>query len=370
MFRPVWFLAMFVCGAIASPTFALGAELLPLIRPTCTLADSLPGGGGSTAEPALFAETRQWSAPRLIVPATQAYALADVQSSVMPASFVSDDLSTDDTPARITFLPPPDGVRRSGDERRTTALWAETNALEWYIADQDVTPHWRHTARTAAIGMMSGLIVANMTPFNGDPSRTIDLQVHDWYQSSVRSEKSDDIARTAKLFGEGNLLFPTTIALYAATRLYRDGPIFEPVGIYSDRLFRSFACGAPLLIAGQFITGASRPYEPGGDQSHWHFLADNNGVSGHAFVGAMPFLVAAHMSENWFWKSTFYAASGMTAWSRVNDGAHFSSQIFLGWSLACAVSLTVAEQPIYNDHVAVMPVVSPDMTGIAIMISR
>ena len=42
-------------------------------------------------------------------------------------------------------------------------------------------------------------------------------------------------------------------------------------------------------------TGASRPAD--GQGSHWHMFNDNNGVSGHAFIGAIPFLAAAEMVE-------------------------------------------------------------------------
>jgi hypothetical protein len=50
--------------------------------------------------------------------------------------------------------------------------------------------------------------------------------------------------------------------------------------------------GAPPLYVMQQVTGSSRPGE-GSAGSHWHFLNDNNGVSGHAFIGAVPFLAAS-----------------------------------------------------------------------------
>jgi len=58
-------------------------------------------------------------------------------------------------------------------------------------------------------------------------------------------------------------------------------------------------------------------------------------VSGHAFVGAVPFLTLAKMAENQKPLQVLaYALSVLTAWSRVNDNAHYTSQAILGWYMA------------------------------------
>ena len=84
------------------------------------------------------------------------------------------------------------------------------------------------------------------------------------------------------------------------------------------------------MLAMQRLSGASRPGETD-HGSHWKPFDDDNGVSGHAFVGAVPFLTIARMSKNSIIKYLFYGLSGLTAWSRVNDNKHYVSQAVLGW---------------------------------------
>ncbi|MEZ6069860.1 MAG: hypothetical protein R3C10_06170 [Pirellulales bacterium] len=87
------------------------------------------------------------------------------------------------------------------------------------------------------------------------------------------------------------------------------------------------------MLALQAVTGASRPGEST-SESHWKPFDDNNGVSGHAFMGAIPFMSAAKMTDNIWFKGALYAASALPAMSRVSDDDHYFSQAFLGWWMA------------------------------------
>ena len=112
------------------------------------------------------------------------------------------------------------------------------------------------------------------------------------------------------------------------------------IGEWGSRSLRMFVVGAPPLYVMQQVTGSSRPGESSAG-SHWHFLNDNNGVSGHAFIGAVPFLAAAEMVENPWAKGGLYACSTLCAFSRVDVNAHYPSEVFLGWYLAVASSIAV-----------------------------
>lgn len=81
----------------------------------------------------------------------------------------------------------------------------------------------------------------------------------------------------------------------------------------------------------QNAIGASRPKE---DDSNWRPFNDNNGVSGHSFMGAVPFITAAKMADNTYLKYFFYLGSMLTGWSRINDNSHYFSQAALGWWMA------------------------------------
>ena len=119
----------------------------------------------------------------------------------------------------------------------------------------------------------------------------------------------------------------------------------------------------------QGLLGSGRPSDTA-DNSYWHPFKNDNGVSGHAFVGAVPFITAAQMSDNIWEKGFFYACSAMPGWSRINDDAHYLSQVWLGWwmaYLACeAVNTTQKEHQSFQ----IMPVVSPGMTGLSFVYQR
>ena len=83
----------------------------------------------------------------------------------------------------------------------------------------------------------------------------------------------------------------------------------------------------------QRLTGGSRPGEKDRD-SRWLPFQDNNGVSGHSFMAALPFINAAKMTENRWLKAGFYSGSLLGPLSRINDDDHYPSQAALGWLMA------------------------------------
>ena len=133
----------------------------------------------------------------------------------------------------------------------------------------------------------------------------IDENPQDWYQDEIRSKTTDDYSKTAKLLGEGKYLIPISILASGAYYLDSDSEI----GNWGLNSARAYAVGLPAMWVIQNITGASRPDELNG--SKWKPFNDTNGVSGHAFVGAVPFLTLARMNNNKFIKYAFYAASGL-----------------------------------------------------------
>ena len=100
---------------------------------------------------------------------------------------------------------------------------------------------------------------------------------------------------------------------------------------WGSRSLRAMAVGAPVVGILQIGLGSARPTV--GD-SNWRPFRSVHGVSGHAFVGAVPFLTAGEMTDNLWLKSAFIASSLGSGWSRINDDAHYLSQVALGWWLA------------------------------------
>lgn len=203
------------------------------------------------------------------------------------------------------------------------------------------------------IGFLAGGILANTQ---------VDENIQNWYQDDIRSSNTDDFSNIAKQFGEGKYLIP--IALLSAGLNFYD-PELE-IGVWGVYASRAYFIGAPVLIATQVSTGASRPNEQDYG-SQWNPLNDNNGVSGHAFIGAVPFLTLAHMYEdNSIVKYLAYAGSLLTAWSRVNDNSHYFSQAALGWYLAYESVDAVFNADKKTKNLSVTPVLGRDSYGIQV----
>lgn len=165
-----------------------------------------------------------------------------------------------------------------------------------------------------------------------------DENFREWYFDNVRDNSPD--THWAKILGEAYLV-PPLIAITWALTEYREanpatrgGELNDMLRQWSAQSTRAFLTAALPVYSLQWITGASRPGEDPTKGSHWKFLDDNNGVSGHTAVGAIPFLVAAKMTDEPILKWGFYFGSTLAGYSRVYDDAHYLSQVLLGYAIA------------------------------------
>ena len=120
---------------------------------------------------------------------------------------------------------------------------------------------------------------------------------------------------------------PVYIGAYGTGLLLHDSTMEE----WAEKSFRATVVGEPAVLFLAPAIGADRPTE--GD-SHWKPFKNTHGVSGHAFIGGIPFITAAKMSENPYQKAIFYGLSTLTGLSRINDERHYFSQAAIGWYLA------------------------------------
>ena len=240
---------------------------------------------------------------------------------------------------------------------RLGAYWHETTVH--VVADYRNYYRW-HTALEMGIAVGLAAPLANTS---------LDQDFRDWYQQDVRSSGTDDLSSFWKPWGEGKIFVPAWAGLAVVGKMLEDRPVFSVVGDFSDRTTRAYIVGAPPMLLMQFVLGASRPGETP-DTSHWKPFDDTNSVSGHAFIGAVPFLTAANMVENPWAKGTFYALSTFTGWSRVNDDRHYLSQVCLGWYMAYLAARSVDETQHAERLVRVVPIASPQMTGFGIVMQH
>lgn len=206
----------------------------------------------------------------------------------------------------------------------------------------------------AAFG--AGAIMANTN---------IDRETQDWYQDHLRNQATNRVSDVAKVFGQGQYLIPVSVAAaLLGDRLSPEGT--SPLGTWGERTTRAYLTGGSALLATQWLTGGSRPDE---GSSHWRPFHDDNGVSGHAFIGAVPFLTAGRMcEEDPLARSLLYAASALPALSRINDNVHYLSQAFLGWFLAWEATGAIAQRERGDRHVSIAPVLMEDAYGLALCI--
>ncbi len=227
-----------------------------------------------------------------------------------------------------------------------------------------VSDHRRYyawpTMRDLGIGLGLGAVLANTS---------LDQGFRDWYQDDVRSDGLDDCAAFCKVFGEGDLFLPAFSGLALANVFCGDVPLLGAVGGYGDRVARAYLVGAPPMLLMQAVTGASRPGEVA-YESRWSPFQDTNGVSGHAFIGAVPFITAAQMCDSPWVKGGLYLCSTFTAWSRVNDDAHYLSQACLGWWMAYLACRSVSCTEIGQQRVAMVPLATPRMMGVGVVFER
>jgi len=225
--------------------------------------------------------------------------------------------------------------------------------LRWKVLhDQRNFYRWP-ASRDFLLGLAATSVLANTS---------MDQDFRDWVQDEARTSGTDHVADFWKGFGEGQYVIPSLVGVGLVGWLCED----ELVGEYGWRASRAYLVGTPPAVFLQWALGSSRPGEKWYESS-WRPFEDKNAVSGHAFIGAVPFITAAQMCEDPCGAGCFYFMSLLPAWSRINDDSHYLSQSVLGWwiaYLACrSVDQTQAEAE--GRCLTVTPVCGPDTAGVA-----
>lgn len=230
---------------------------------------------------------------------------------------------------------------------------------------QNVLEDHRHfyswpTVRDVGLGLALGAVLANTS---------LDQNFQDWYQEDVRSRGLDNFSSFWKPWGEGAYFVPAYAGLAMLTIFCPDQPVLGPVGSFSARVSRAYLVGFPSLLILQAITGGGRPDEYL-SYSQWRPFEDTNGVSGHAFIGAIPFITAAQMTDRPLLQAAFYLGSVLPAWSRLNDDAHYLSQACLGWWLAYLACRAVNQTETGERPWTLIPIAGGNQIGLGLIFTR
>jgi hypothetical protein len=194
-----------------------------------------------------------------------------------------------------------------------------------------------------------------------------DEKIQDWYLESVKSETTDDLARVVKPLGNGRITGPAYLGAFLLGRLTNHTAAGSITEQWAQRTLRALLVGVPPVLALQLAIGASRPNE---DNSYWRPFQDDNGVSGHSFMGAVPFVSAAKMTTRSELKGLFYAASTLCGLSRINDNAHYFSQVTLGWWMAYLACDSVDRVEREGHRIELLPVVPSRGAGSILLVVR
>jgi hypothetical protein len=225
----------------------------------------------------------------------------------------------------------------------STSDWTEwTRKAGWETADlfshdlhlifQDYGNYWSWNGiGQIALGVAAAAPIANTSA---------DLSFRNWYQRHQKDPWEESYAYSIKNAGEYTYALPAYFAIAIAGKglegldslVSDDGSLMGEVGLvtneWGQRCIRALAVGTPMVGVLQIGLGSTRP---GLGSSYWNPLNASHGVSGHAYVGSIPFLTAAAMTDSPYLQVPLYLASCLTGWSRIQTDDHYLSQVILGW---------------------------------------
>jgi hypothetical protein len=192
-----------------------------------------------------------------------------------------------------------------------------------------------------------------------------DADVDTWYQVHVRSQATNNASNFIRPLGNGYYTIPFYVSAKFLGEYFEDEPGMAVLGEFGDRTTRALLVGGPPFLALQYLTGGGRP-SIYADESYWRPFRGSHGASGHAFMGAVPFLTLAGMTDDPVAKALFYACSPWTGFTRINDNVHYISQVWLGWWMAFLSTEAVYKTEKEKGPLTIMPVCTPEMTGVGL----
>jgi hypothetical protein len=269
------------------------------------------------------------------------------------------DLSLVSPPGDGLPLPAPAGGDYPPQDDETGATFRGLLGDQWERVCSDYREFYSCEGLTwLTAGVGAGALMAN-TGFDEHFMR-------DAFLDNVVLAPSDELyemLHKPKFLGDGWYTIPAFAVAALSEPLLADWPCGEVAAHWGQRCLRAIVVGGPPVLALQRLTGGSRPGETSAD-SRWKPLRDDNGVSGHAFMGAIPFVSAAKMTDNRWLKAGFYTVSVLPALSRVSDDRHYFSQVFLGWWLAYLAASAVDHTETGRAECRVYPMMTDDEVGL------
>lgn len=152
---------------------------------------------------------------------------------------------------------------------------------------------------------------------------------------SSRSQSHDSLADFARVFGSGRHVYPGLVAAWSLGAALDDGRLRETALLG----FESVLLSGQLCDMLKLSFGRARPGAGLGPDEWDGFGSDRHSMpSGHTTM-AFALATAVHLEYRNKWVSTVvYSLAALTAWSRLNDDAHWASDVAAGAALGTLVT--------------------------------
>lgn len=161
----------------------------------------------------------------------------------------------------------------------------------------------------------------------------LDKTIRDNWQQEIRSPRSDNFFRPFNVIGGYSYHYVPLYLVCMGLGSWRcDSFYANKIYQWGYRSLRTIIVGVvPQLVLAKTL-GPGRPIK--NHPSKWQPFKYSQGVSGHTFSGAVPFLNAAFLVDTPVLRAGLFALSIFPGLARINFDAHYTSQVLLGWSLA------------------------------------
>jgi hypothetical protein len=183
-----------------------------------------------------------------------------------------------------------------------------------------------------------------------------------------RNDTSDDIAKIAKIFGDGKYTLPPLAGLYIYGH-FSEKSKAQRVALLS---FESFVLSG---IFTQFIKFAGHRHRPssGDPPDTWDgpgfSTSDRSFPSGHAQAAfSISTIIASEYSNVKCVPALAYGLATLTALSRVNDNAHWASDVFVGSAIGYFTAKAIVRRHAKNrgNNLIVLPLLDSKHTGLLV----
>jgi len=160
------------------------------------------------------------------------------------------------------------------------------------------------------------------------------------YVEDHRTEAGDDFASGVAPFG-------AEYAVGLSVGLLAGGLVFHSPGIRDtgrDAVEASVLSGVLVNVVLKPAFGRERPYDSNGETVFHPFSSNASFPSGHATEAFTVASVIAMHSDGWVVPTIAYTTASLVAVARVEQSAHFTSDVFAGAALGIAVGRFVVNR--------------------------